>query len=28
MGFSEFYGNTDVIHRLRDMLARNAFPMP
>jgi len=26
MGFSEFYGNTDVIHRLRDMLARNRFP--
>jgi len=26
MGFSDFYGNTDVTHRLRDMLARNRFP--
>jgi len=26
MGFSDFYGNSDVIHRLRDMLARNRFP--
>src|SRR5438105_11026608 len=26
MGFSDFYGNADVIHRLRDMLARNRFP--
>jgi DNA polymerase-3 subunit delta' len=26
MGFSDFQGNTDVIRRLRDMLARNRFP--
>src|SRR6266849_6894691 len=26
MGFSDFYRNSDVIHRLRDMLARNRFP--
>src|SRR6266513_4736515 len=26
MGFSDFYGNSDVIHRLRDILARNRFP--
>jgi DNA polymerase-3 subunit delta' len=26
MGFSDFHGNTDVIHRLRDMLLRNRFP--
>src|SRR6202171_4743087 len=26
MGFSDFYGNTDLIHRLRDMLARHRFP--
>jgi len=26
MGFSEFHGNSDVVHRLRDMLARNRFP--
>src|SRR5438046_6675574 len=26
MGFSDFYGNADIIHRLRDMLARNRFP--
>jgi DNA polymerase-3 subunit delta' len=26
MGFSEFYGNTDVLHRLREMLARDRFP--
>src|SRR5438477_9956141 len=26
MGFSDFHGNADVIHRLRDMLARNRFP--
>ena len=26
MGFSDFCGNADVIHRLRDMLARNRFP--
>jgi DNA polymerase III subunit delta' len=24
--FSDFYGNTDVVHRLRDMLARGRFP--
>ena len=26
MGFSEFHGNSDVVHRLRDMLARERFP--
>src|SRR5436853_4854177 len=26
MSFSDFHGNADVIHRLRDMLARNRFP--
>src|SRR5437868_742329 len=26
MGSSDFYGNADIIHRLRDMLARNRFP--
>src|ERR1700733_8359322 len=26
MGFSDFHGNTDVVHRLREMLARNRFP--
>jgi DNA polymerase-3 subunit delta' len=26
MGFSDFYGNTEVVHRLRDMLARERFP--
>jgi DNA polymerase III subunit delta' len=26
MGFSDFHGNSDVVHRLRDMLARNRFP--
>ena len=26
MGFKEFHGNEDVIHRLRDMLARKRFP--
>jgi DNA polymerase-3 subunit delta' len=26
MGFSDFYGNTDVVNRLREMLARNHFP--
>jgi DNA polymerase-3 subunit delta' len=26
MGFTDFHGNADVIHRLRDMLARNRFP--
>jgi DNA polymerase-3 subunit delta' len=26
MGFSDFHGNSDVIHRLREMLARNRFP--
>src|ERR1700690_3571513 len=24
--FSDFYGNSDVVHRLRDMLARERFP--
>lgn len=26
MGFSEFHGNADVVHRLREMLARDRFP--
>jgi DNA polymerase-3 subunit delta' len=26
MGFSDFHGNTETVHRLRDMLARNHFP--
>ncbi|MGH9539843.1 MAG: ATP-binding protein [Terriglobales bacterium] len=26
MSFSDFHGNSDVLHRLRDMLARNHFP--
>jgi DNA polymerase III subunit delta' len=26
MGFSDFQGNSDVVRRLRDMLARNHFP--
>src|SRR5690349_9990005 len=26
MGFSEFHGNTEVVRRLREMLARNRFP--
>src|SRR5579863_7551490 len=26
MGFSDFYGNANVVHRLRDMLARERFP--
>jgi len=26
MGFSDFHGNSDVVHRLRDMLVRNRFP--
>ncbi len=26
MGFSDFHGNSEVVHRLRDMLARNRFP--
>src|SRR5271169_4683910 len=26
MPFSDFHGNTDVVHRLRDMLARERFP--
>src|SRR5690348_14603382 len=26
MPFSDFHGNADVVHRLRDMLARNRFP--
>ncbi len=26
MPFSDFHGNYDVVHRLRDMLARNRFP--
>jgi DNA polymerase-3 subunit delta' len=26
MGFSEFHGNQDVVHRLREMLGRDRFP--
>jgi len=26
MGFSDFHGNAETVHRLRDMLARNHFP--
>jgi DNA polymerase-3 subunit delta' len=26
MGFSDFHGNTDTVHRLREMLARDHFP--
>ena len=26
MPFSDFYGNAETIHRLRDMLARERFP--
>jgi len=26
MGFHEFHGNADTVHRLREMLARNRFP--
>ncbi|MDQ1387003.1 MAG: polymerase subunit delta [Acidobacteriaceae bacterium] len=26
MGFSDFHGNPETVHRLRDMLARNHFP--
>src|SRR3984893_13499253 len=26
MGFSDFHGNTETVHRLRDMLARDHFP--
>jgi len=26
MGSSDFHGNSDVVHRLREMLARNLFP--
>ena len=26
MGFSDFHGNTETVHRLRDMLARKRFP--
>src|SRR5437868_14004456 len=26
MSFSDFQGNSEVIHRLRDMMARNRFP--
>ena len=26
MGFSDFRGNQEVVHRLRDMLARKRFP--
>ncbi|HVI10531.1 MAG TPA: DNA polymerase III subunit delta' [Candidatus Binatia bacterium] len=26
MPFSDFHGNSDIVHRLRDMIARNRFP--
>jgi DNA polymerase-3 subunit delta' len=26
MGFSDFYGNSDILHRLREALARDRFP--
>jgi DNA polymerase-3 subunit delta' len=26
MSFADFHGNTEIVHRLRDMLARNRFP--
>ena len=26
MPFSDFHGNSDVLHRLRDMIARDHFP--
>ena len=26
MPFSDFHGNTETVHRLRDMLARKRFP--
>src|SRR5229473_6277740 len=26
MGFSDFHGNAGIVHRLREMLARNHFP--
>jgi DNA polymerase III subunit delta' len=26
MGFADFHGNAETVHRLRDMLARNRFP--
>ena len=26
MSFAHFHGNSDVVHRMRDMLARNHFP--
>jgi DNA polymerase-3 subunit delta' len=26
MPFSDFYGNTEIVHRLRDMLAKDRFP--
>src|SRR5260370_17555894 len=26
MGFSDFHGNAETVHRLRDMLARKRFP--
>jgi DNA polymerase-3 subunit delta' len=26
MGFTDFHGNSDVVHRLREMLARDRFP--
>src|ERR1700751_2211960 len=26
MGFSDFHGNAEIVHRLRDMLARDHFP--
>ena len=26
MSFNDFHGNSDVVHRLREMLARDRFP--
>src|SRR5580704_19261457 len=26
MSFSDFHGNSEIVHRLRDMLARDQFP--
>ena len=26
MGFSDFHGNSEVVHRMREMLARDRFP--
>jgi hypothetical protein len=26
MGFSDFHGNSETVHRMREMLARDRFP--